>query len=237
MQKRIIAYALLTSLTLFMVKLRVSAQDMQPSGVADRDTNRVTEEKLVRIAMTRPAYDVTVRNRNNATHELSKAKNAWLNLLAITLQFNETDFQKVPVGQAQYVYPKYFFGVTIPVGILFSRSSEIRIARENQYIAQDQQEEMARTIRATVVGRYRAYLVYQEEIHLQTAIINDETVAFQSTQKDFRDGKVTLEIYSAASKAYMAEITRKLNLILASDAAKTDLEQALGMHLEDALKR
>lgn len=238
--RRFITNTLFVSLAVLSLQTRASAQRSgeEPVGIHDVDTNRAVEDKLVLIAMNRPAYDETIRARNNAVHQLSKAKNDWLNLLAITMSFNEQDFEKPPAGQTTtYVYPKYFFGVTIPIGILFSRSSDIRIARENQYIAKDRQEEMASTIRAAVVGRYRAYVVYQLEIRMQTAIINDEQVAYQNAQKDFKDGKITLEVYNTASKGYAAEVTRKLSLILASDAAKTDLEMSLGMPLEDALRR
>jgi outer membrane protein TolC len=237
---RFIANTLFISLAVLFLQTRASAQQFgqEPIGIHDLDTNRAVEDKLVLIAMNRPAYDETVHARNNATHELSKAKNAWLNLLAITMSFNEQDFEKPPPGQTTtLVYPKYFFGVNIPVGILFTRNSDIRIARENQYIAKDHQEEMASSIRAAVVGKYRAYVVYQQEIRMQTSILNDEQVAYQNAQKDFKDGKITLEVYNTASKGYAAEVTRKLSLILASDAIKTDLEQSLGMPLEDALRR
>lgn len=244
MQQRFIAYALFTAIIACSLGTPAVAQTIpsstiqgDPIGVNDVDTNRVVEEKLVLIAMARPSYDAATHARNNATHQLSKAKNAWLNLLALTTQFNETDFEKPPVGQTQYVYPKYFFGVTIPIGILFSQSSDVRIARENQFIARDEQEELARTIRAQVVGRYRAYVIFQEELRLESNDLNDELIAFKAAQKDFRDGKLTLEAYNTASRAYTSEVTRKLGLELQSDAAKTDLEQSLGMPLEDALRR
>jgi outer membrane protein TolC len=241
MQKRVIAYVLFTSLAILFMQVRASAQQYTqqslPPGASELDSNQVIEEKLVLIALTSPQYDATVHDRNNATHLLSKAKNQWLDLLAISTQFNETDFEKPTAGQQQLLYPKYFFGVTIPIGILFSRSSDVRIARENQFIAQDKQQELARSIRADVVTRYRSYVVNQEQLRMQTEIVNGEQVAYQGAQKDFKEGKISLETYNTASRSYMNEVTRRLTLVLQCDQLKIQLEQFLGMRLQDALRR
>lgn len=197
------------------------------------------EQKLIRIALTRPSYDATYRAIRTANHNLSLAKNAWLNLLTISLNFNDQEFyhQKTIPGQQTYVYPKYYFGVTIPVGLMFSRSSEIRNAREQQAIAKDNREEAERSIVADVKTKYRTYLNYQSILAVQNAMVNDQQAVFLHAEKDFRDGKVTLEDYTIASRAYNNTLLQQLQFKLTADQTKIELEQILGMTLEDALKQ
>jgi outer membrane protein TolC len=219
------------------MKAQTAAMSPMQNGVVEPDTTHATEERLVAIAMTRPSYDQTYRTIRIAEHDLSKARNEWLNLLTVTLNYNELDFSHNTTNQYGYVYPKYFFGVTIPLGFFISRSSDIKLAKEQEYIALDQQQEMARTIRATIIGRYRAYIVYQDQLNLQTDVINGEKTAFLEVEKDFRDGKTSLALYNLAAKSYSNEVMRKLSIQLLSDQCKTDIEQALGMTLESALAK
>ncbi len=62
-----------------------------------------------------------------------KAKRSWLNLLSLSVQLNDQDFknQQNVLGRVAYVYPKYYFGVTIPVGLFFTMGADIKKEREN----------------------------------------------------------------------------------------------------------
>ena len=192
---------------------------------------------FVRIALKRPDYDVTYHQIRTSDHELSKAKNSWLNLLAISLNYNETDFEKKSTSTAnQYVYPKYFFGITIPVGLIFTRSSDIKIARENQAIARDHQLELVRTIRADVQSKYRSLLNYQAMLAVQNIIVTQQQAEFLQEEKNFKDAKIGIEIYNTASKNFNNEILRQIQYKMQMDQVKVDLEQILGMPLEDAIK-
>jgi outer membrane protein TolC len=225
-------------LALFVLGARAQSTINASQKIVGMDTSGA-EQKLIRIALTRPAYDVTYRQIRNANHQLSLARNAWLNLLTISLNFNDQEFyhQKTIPGQATYVYPKYFFGVTIPVGLIFSRGSEIRIAKENQAIAKDNREEAERTIIAEVKSKYRTYLNYQNMLAVQNIIVNDEQAVFLQVEKNFRDGKNSIDDYNSASKAFNVTILQQLQYKLIADQDKVDLEQMLGMSLEAALKQ
>jgi outer membrane protein TolC len=199
------------------------------------DTTGV-EAKLIGIAMTRPSYDITLHQEYIARHELSKARNSWLNLLSITLDYNQFDFQP-SANNTAYVYPKYFFGLTIPLGYIFSRGSEIKTAKENQVIARDTRAEAARTIVASVKTKYRTYLNYQSMLAVQNIVVNDEQAVFLQVEKNFRDGKATIDSYNSASKVFNSAILQQLQYKLLSDQTKVDLEHDLGMTLEEAIKQ
>lgn len=227
----------MTVLTLLFlgVFFGAAAQDA-PAGapkVSPKDTSGI-EAKLVLIALKRPEYDAAYHLIRNSNHELSKARNSWLNLLSITLNYNQFDF--TPQTGAAYVYPKYFFGLTIPVGFIFTRFSDIKIAKENQVIARDNQQELARTIAADVKTQYRTYLNYQSMLAVQINIVNDEQAVFLQVEKNFRDGKTGIDAYNTANKTYNSAILQQLQYKLLSDQTKVALEHDLGMTLEDALK-
>lgn len=226
------------TLLLLCVALGSQAQTSLTASqkITGMDTAGV-EQKLIRIALTRPSYDATYRAIRAANHNLSLAKNAWLNLLTITLNFNDQEFyhQKTIPGQQTYVYPKYYFGVTIPVGVIFSRSSEIRNAREQQAIAKDNREEAERTIVADVKSKYRTYLNYQNILAVENIMVNDQQAVFLQVEKSFRDGKVTLDEYTIASRNFNSSVLQQIQYKLTADQTKVELEQILGMSLEDAI--
>ena len=231
-------FVLCLLLALLTVGARAQTTINASQKIVGMDTTGV-EQKLIRIALTRPSYDATYRAIRSANHSLSLAKNEWLNLLSISLNFNDQEFyhQKSVPGQTTYVYPKYFFGVTIPIGVIFSRSSEIRIARENQAIAKDNQAEAARTIIANVKAKYRTYLDYQSVLAVENIMVNDQQAAFLQVEKNFRDGKITLDDYTNASRTFNGSILAQLQYKISCDQIKVDLEQMLGMTLEEALKQ
>jgi outer membrane protein TolC len=230
---------LLCSLFLCMVSVHGSAQSTinATQKVNTMDTLGV-EAKLIRIALTRPSYDVTYHQVRNARHALSIARNSWLNLLSITLDYNEFDLShKTSATNTAYVYPKYFFGITIPIGYIFSRGSEIKTAKDNQLIAQDNRLEAERTIIADVKTKYRTYLDYQSILAVQNIVVNDEQAAFLQIEKNFRDGKASITDYNNASKGFNSTVLQQLQYKLLADQTKVDLEHILGMALEDALKQ
>ena len=123
------------------------------------------------------------------------------------------------------------------MGLIFSRGSDIKIAKENQAIAKDNREEAERTIIAEVKTKYRTYLNYQNMLAVQNIIVNDEQAAFLQIEKNFRDGKASITDYNSASKAFNVTILQQLQYKLIADQDKVDLEQMLGMSLEAALKQ
>lgn len=200
------------------------------------DSTSITEERLVQLALQRPLYKQLEFQKKISQHELSKAKNAWLDLLSISANYNDQTFAPKSNNQTNYVYPKYYFGLTIPLGLIFNSSSNIKIANENLSINTLKQEELARSVRAEVLSKYKQYRAYDQLLAIQNQIINDQKAEFLQTEQKFSDGTVTIDVYNAASKAYNTELVNRINIQLQQDLVKLDLEEMIGMKLEDALK-
>ena len=195
---------------LLIVQLHVAAQGQPPvnrnkttnptntinQGVPGLPPVRTTdlsdtanENRLVALAMKGPEFDATVHQGRINELELKRAKGTWLNLLSISTNYNDQSFAKQPAGgQAAYVYPKYFFGVTIPLGIIFSQGNQVKTARESIANGKDQQEILARTIRASILSKYKQYKEYAALIEMQSELMNDVLANATQAEQNFTVG-------------------------------------------------
>jgi outer membrane protein TolC len=196
-----------------------------------RDSGLI-EEKLVQLALQGPQVKISEHQNKINEYQLKSAKNAWLNLLTISTNYNDQSIKSsTPYG---YVYPKYFFGVTVPLGTIISRS-EVNAAREGVEISKDNQELLRRQIRADVLSKYRQYQAYEELIIIQNELVNDAQAQFDKTESAFSKGNdpaVTVEVYNAALKTKNEETAKLVNLRLQQDLVKIDLEKMIGTTLE-----
>ena len=195
------------------------------------------EEKLVRLAMEGPLFTGS-KNQNRINElQLKTARNQWQNLLTLSLNYNDQTFAKPgSLGQNTYVYPKYFVGFVIPLGTLFSRT-QVKAAREQVEMGKATQEQLARQIRADVVTLYRQYKTKNALLQLQSQLVDDEQVLFQQVQTNFRNGKVTIEIYSLEQKKFNDDQAQKLNLQMDRDVIQLQLEEKIGTSLENVIKQ
>jgi outer membrane protein TolC len=195
----------------------------------------VIEERLVGLALKGPMYDASFHEVKIANYKVKSTKKSWFNLLTVSLNYNDQTFVTPVPGQAQYVYPKYYFGLTIPIGTIVSKGSEIKGAKEEVKIAQDHRDDLSRTIRADVLSKYKQYKTYQALVVLESQVVDDIHAAFLQAEKRFNDGSVTIEVYSDASRSYTAEMTKMLNLQLQEDLVKLDIEKIIGVKLETVI--
>jgi outer membrane protein TolC len=202
------------------------------------NSDSVVQERLVLLALSGPVYDVTGHQINVAENNLTKAKRSWLNLLSFSFDYNNLDLPQKASTAAQnnYVYPKYFFGVTIPIGLFFTMGPDVKTGRENVAIQRDNQLQMARTIRADVLAKYVQYKAYSNQIALQSNVVDDEEALRKQTEKKFQDGGISIEQYNLANKIYGEDMTKKLNLQLQQDLLRIDIEKMIGISLESVLK-
>ena len=92
----------------------------QYSTKNERAQDSVTEVRLVELALRQPKFDEAEAQRKTIDLQLEKERKAWLNLLSLSVNYNDQTFAGKSNTQTAYVYPKYFFGVTVPLGLIFS---------------------------------------------------------------------------------------------------------------------
>ncbi len=204
-----------------------------PSSSLNPDS--LIQERLVQLALTGPTYSVSSHQVKYAEYNLVRAKRTWLNLLSVSADYNDQTFAKSnpTVG---YVYPKYFFGLTIPIGLFFTMGPDIKKERENVAIAHDNQDELARSIRAEVLSKYAQYKTYGSLLTVQTNVVDDEEALRKQVERKFQDNSITIDQYNLANKIYGEDLTKKLNLQLQLELLKLDIEKMIGVNLESVLK-
>jgi outer membrane protein TolC len=215
----------------------ISAQTNSLSITKLMMPDSVIEEKLVQLAIEGPVYRGSDHQNKINEYQLKRAKSAWANLLTFSVNYNDQSFAKnnSPATENAYVYPKYFFGLTIPFGTLFSRT-EVKSAREQIAISKDNQEQMARNIRADVLGKYKQYKNFSELIVLQSQIVDDEETAFLQAKEKYKNGNITIELHNSAQKTYSNELSKKLSLQLQQDIVKLEIEKVIGVSLESVMQ-
>lgn len=211
-----------------------SMQKLLGRGVAN-DT--AIENKLVRLALAQPQYKQTEAQNKILEYQLKKQRSNWLNLLSLSTSYNDQSFAKHDnTTTTAYVYPKYFFGVTVPIGLIVGNGTDIKITRQSQSIAKQQQQELAKSIKAEVLKDYKQYKANEKLLIIQNQVIDDEQISFLQIEQKFKEGTTTLDLYNEASKKYNDEVVKGIDLQLQQDLLKVELERLIGMSLEDALK-
>jgi outer membrane protein TolC len=208
----------------------------QYSTRSEKAMDSITEKKLVELALKQPKFDEAAAQRKTIDYQLEKQRKAWLNLLSLSVNYNDQTFAGKSNTQTAYVYPKYFFGVTIPLGLIFSGGTDYKITKQSGIIARDQELELQQTIKAQVLSDYRQYRTYDKLLAIQNQSTDDAQAYFLQVQQKFADGSATLEAYNDASAKYNAEVVKTINTQLQQDLIKIDLEKFIGRRLEDIFK-
>jgi outer membrane protein TolC len=196
------------------------------------------ENKLVLLALSGPDYDLAVRQGRISVLDLKRAKESWLNLLSISTTYNDQSFKQPSstAGQPTYVYPKYYFGFTIPLGIFFSQGNQVKSAREAVASSKDQQEIAARTIRDNVLAKYKQYQMYSALLLMESELINDVLATSEQAEDNFKKGTITVDLYIGVQRARNDELAKNLNLQLQHDLIRLDLEKMIGVPLSSVIR-
>ncbi len=203
---------------------------------ASAKSDAIIERKLVDLALKGPQYQLSEHQIRISEYQVLTARRSWLNLLVLSANYNDQTFAKRNTAQNAYVYPKFFFGLNIPLGVIFSKGAEVKFARENVEMTRLNQEQTARLIKAEVLSKYKQYKNYGTLIAMQRQVNNDEQDAFLQTERKFREGSISMEVFSVASKSHVAEIANELNLQLQQDLIRIDIEKLIGVSLDSVIK-
>ncbi len=194
------------------------------------------EDKLVALAINGPLFKSSESQNKINEYLLKAAKNQWINLLTLSANLNDQNtFIQNPNVANNVVFPRYFFGVNIPLGTILSRTS-VKSAREQVKISKNNQEQLARSIKAEILSKYQRYQNLAELIKLQTDILDNEETAFLQAKDKFRNDQITIDVYNVAQKLYNLELSKKLSLQLEQDLIKLDIERMIGVSLDNIVK-
>lgn len=242
-------YKILTGLLFFFIVTASFAQSPTGRNIstyhANLDTSRNFDirEKLVRLALQNPNYEIADRKVNVADYELRKAKGTWLSALSAQGNLNEVSLKGTktdpnnPNTNSNLFFPRYNFALTLPLDFFTSRANEVKSAREKVFIAEAEKNEKYRTIRRDVLSQYEDYLMHKEKLELQTRITQGEYTEYKLAEKDFQDGVITPEAFKKAELNYYNQQMTKVELQRNFNVSKYELELLIGVSIDDVLPK
>jgi len=210
----------------------VTQAQSQANGKVSALPDSVIEARLVELALKSPEVEKTIHQNNVYALELKSAKSSWMNFLTFSINYNDQSFAK---SSSAYVYPKYYFGLTIPLGTIIS-GHQTKIAKETVAIGALTQEEVKRRLKADVIGKYKQYKAQAAIIGMEIGYMNDLEAALKGAEEKFRNNSIPFEAYNTASKNRNDQQARIINLKLDQDLTKLEIERMIGTNLENVLK-
>ncbi|MBO9154222.1 TolC family protein [Chitinophaga sp. GCM10012297] len=195
------------------------------------------EDRLVELAMANPAVKVRDYERAKTVSELNKAGSNWLNYITASANFNAVTLKLVDQAElgTQLYYPLWNVGVNVPLGSLFGKGSDVKIARRNLDIATAQQETARRQIKAMVLSKYRDYEKSKALLQLQQESVDEDQAAFEQAEAKYSTSSITYEEYNAASKRYKEGQAKIITLERDIAIAKLEVEEIIGVNLDDVI--
>jgi outer membrane protein TolC len=195
------------------------------------------KRKLIELALQNPAFKEADAMITSAQYELKGANTVWLNSIVLSGNINEfvinnTNINGIP---ASTLYPKYNFGVNIPLG-LFTRQ-EKNIAKEKVKIYDSQKDQKKRALTKEVLQRYENYKEKKELLNLQKLITDEQYSNYQQYQRDFASGEVKdIKDVNKEYQAWLQERTRLRTSEKDLKLAQLEIEEIIGSNFLEVLK-
>lgn len=194
-------------------------------------------ERLADLAIANnrlAANDLEVLARK---YEVGKARSAWLNNFTATYNVNEFNLRASQLDEQNVFFPRYNFGVTIPLSYPFTKSSDVKIAKTRYEQAKAEKDLEVAQIKQLIKSRYQDYRSQVVLLSIQDKNIEDELVLFESAEDKFKKGEITLVSFTEASKRYNSELVQKVRLSNELSLMRINLETLIGMDLDEALAK
>ncbi|MBT1702591.1 TolC family protein [Chryseosolibacter indicus] len=225
-----IIFFLLISTTVFAQNVDYN-KIILPSGVQTDDF----AEKLVQIAWrNHPTNEIFRREVNIADIEVNKSKVQWLDLVRFSSNLNE--FVLNP-GADQLsrsaFYPKYNVNGSISIATFFTIPYNTKQSKERLMITQAQVNAQKLQVRNSVMRAYNNYVLREKIFRIQSQLALDNETSHKLLEQKFKNGEITFETYSASLGAFSQMTLNQLTAERDYKDAKLDLEQLIGMKLED----
>lgn len=220
----------------FTLKAQSIVDSISNPGFILRDT---ISEKLAEFAVNNYQIMISKSKVKEMNFEVKKSKAAWLNNVAVTGNLNEANLRSSGGGGAgqNIFFPRYNFGVTLPLGTFFTKSNDTKIAKakyeQEVYNLKGQLDLLKKAIKV----EYQNYLSQKYLVALHEAVTQDEKVLLSVVETRFSKNEVGLDVYTQASRRYNDALVKKIDLLKSLNTSKLELESLLGMKLEDALLR
>lgn len=198
-------------------------------------------ERLVAMAYENHRLKSVENTAISAEYDWKRSKTAILNNITIAGNVNEVSLkqssaQTDPLKQSTQ-YPRYNVGVVLPLGIFINNGKTTK-ANYYRYESMVNQVNMEKqNIRREIQVAYDNYILNKQLLILQDEALSDAELLRKSQEERFQNEEISLEAYLAANRAFNNERVKRLNLQHEITLMAAELEQLIGMKIEDALSQ
>lgn len=192
-------------------------------------------EKLVQLAWrNHPTNEIYRREVNIAQYDVSQSTSSWLDIVRFTGNMNEFTLspQQDVFGRAAF-FPRYNISASISLGQFFSIPYTTKKNKERVVIAQANVNAQKLQVRNAVIKAYNEYVMREKIYKVQTQLRSDNETSHKLIEQRFKNGETTFETYSLSLTTYSEVTINTLDAEKEFKNAKLDLEQLIGMRLED----
>lgn len=192
-------------------------------------------EKLVQLAWkNHPSNEAFRREVDIAEVTVRQSTAAWLDIISVSGNMNEfTINPQTDIYGRSAFWPRYNIRANISLGQLFTIPSTTRMNKHKLMIAQANVNTQKLTVRNSVLKAYNEYVLREKMYKVQSQLLLDNETSHKLIEQRFKNGETNFETYSASLSNYTTMTVAQLEAERNYKNAKLDLEQLIGMRLED----
>ena len=223
-------------LFLVFVVLSSTAQDVDYNKiiVTEQISSISFEEKLVQLAwQNHPSNKVAAQKVELAQAQRSKAQWSWLDNIYLEGNYNEFTGNDEIDATARAFYPRYNIGIRLPLGTFVQTPLNTQIANDQVLMSEFDVNSKKLSVRQEVLLAVERLKERFKIIKLRERIQEDYFLMFQNTEKKFKAGEITLEIYREASQAYYLKEEEIIQARSVYNQQRIALESMVGVELKD----
>lgn len=192
------------------------------------------EERLVQLAWrNHPANKVAMQRVELAHTQRSQARWSWLDNIYLEGNYNEFTGKDEVDAIARSFYPQYNVGVRLPLSTFAQAPLSAKVANERLLITEYEVNVKKLEVRENVLSSVERLKERFKIIKVRERIQEDYFLMFQSTEKKFRDGEISLDIYRSTSQAYYLKEEEIIQARSVFNQERITLEAMIGVELKD----
>ncbi len=196
------------------------------------DEDAAIKSHLVKLAQKNPTFMADDAAIEIAELNRKKANSSWLNSVVIGGNLNEFSINNSPAGN---FYPKYNFGVQIPLDIYARNKNERKVGDQNIIIANAAKADRMNRVKAETLIRYENFKEQRELANLQKISVDNNYSDYLAGQSNFADNTITVDVLNKIYQGYVLEQFKLVELKKELNVAIIQLEEMIGMPLVKAI--
>lgn len=192
------------------------------------------EEKLVQLAWANnPTNEILDHHVNIAHIQVKQARWRWLNQFTVSGNVNEFTINPPDGITGPLFYPRYNVGATITLGNFVTDPMNVKMMKEQKKIAELNINSQKLTLRAEVLRRYNSYVASKRVLEVRREALEDAYTSKGLMEQRFKSGDATIEEYNVALGNFNDQKTQEILAESSYKTAKIDIEELIGVRLED----